>query len=104
MLCSRAMKITVKSYNAVAAWRWNTKIANTPTLTTAGHQKGTGGDQAMKEAAEAEEEEGEEEGDDDDEDVCGICQVPYEGCCPNCKIPGDDCPLSASRRPKDCFI
>lgn len=28
-------------------------------------------------------------------DVCGICRVPYEGCCPSCKMPGDDCPLSA---------
>lgn len=27
-------------------------------------------------------------------DVCGICRVPYEGCCPSCKMPGDDCPLS----------
>ena len=33
--------------------------------------------------------------DQDDEDVCGICRVPYEGCCPSCKMPGDDCPLSA---------
>lgn len=32
---------------------------------------------------------------DDDDDVCGICRVPYEGCCPSCKMPGDDCPLSA---------
>ena len=31
----------------------------------------------------------------DDDDVCGICRVPYEGCCPSCKMPGDDCPLSA---------
>ena len=31
---------------------------------------------------------------DDEGDVCGICRVPYEGCCPSCKIPGDDCPLS----------
>ncbi|KAF8123715.1 anaphase-promoting complex subunit 11 [Mycena galopus ATCC 62051] len=31
---------------------------------------------------------------DDSEDVCGICRVPYEACCPSCKIPGDDCPLS----------
>ncbi|KAI6018635.1 hypothetical protein PISMIDRAFT_67070, partial [Pisolithus microcarpus 441] len=23
-----------------------------------------------------------------------ICQVPYEGCCPMCKMPGDDCPLT----------
>ena len=32
---------------------------------------------------------------DDEGDVCGICRVPYEGCCPSCKMPGDDCPLSA---------
>ncbi|KIY45086.1 RING/U-box [Fistulina hepatica ATCC 64428] len=30
---------------------------------------------------------------DNDDDVCGICRVPYEGCCPSCKMPGDDCPL-----------
>ncbi|KII86305.1 hypothetical protein PLICRDRAFT_43899 [Plicaturopsis crispa FD-325 SS-3] len=30
---------------------------------------------------------------DEEGDVCGICRVPYEGCCPACKIPGDDCPL-----------
>ncbi|KAH0838699.1 anaphase-promoting complex subunit 11 RING-H2 finger-domain-containing protein, partial [Lanmaoa asiatica] len=30
---------------------------------------------------------------DDEGDVCGICRVPYEGCCPSCKMPGDDCPL-----------
>ncbi|KAG6329850.1 hypothetical protein ID866_9240 [Astraeus odoratus] len=30
---------------------------------------------------------------DDEGDVCGICRVPYEGCCPTCKMPGDDCPL-----------
>ena len=32
--------------------------------------------------------------DDGEGDVCGICRVPYEGCCPSCKMPGDDCPLS----------
>ena len=26
----------------------------------------------------------------DEGDVCGICQVLYEGCCPFCKMPGDD--------------
>ena len=31
---------------------------------------------------------------DDEGDVCGICRVPYEGCCPSCKMPGDDCLLS----------
>ncbi|KAF8998069.1 anaphase-promoting complex subunit Apc11 [Hymenopellis radicata] len=30
---------------------------------------------------------------EEEEDVCGICRVSYEGCCPACKVPGDDCPL-----------
>ena len=30
------------------------------------------------------------------EEVCGICHVAFDGCCPNCKLPGDDCPLSKS--------
>ena len=33
---------------------------------------------------------------DGESDVCGICRVPFEGCCPSCKMPGDDCPLSNS--------
>lgn len=33
---------------------------------------------------------------DAEEDVCGICRIPFEGCCPTCKVPGDDCPLSKS--------
>lgn len=26
-----------------------------------------------------------------EEDVCGICQIHYDGTCPSCKYPGDDC-------------
>jgi anaphase-promoting complex subunit 11 len=26
------------------------------------------------------------------EEVCGICRMPYESCCPGIKYPGDDCP------------
>jgi len=26
------------------------------------------------------------------EEVCGICRMSYESCCPDCKFPGDDCP------------
>ncbi|OJA20175.1 hypothetical protein AZE42_12048 [Rhizopogon vesiculosus] len=36
---------------------------------------------------------------DDEGDVCGICRVPYEGCCPSCKMPGDDCPLISDDLP-----
>ena len=42
-------------------------------------------------------ERGDFEGADDEDgegDVCGICRIPFEGCCPTCKMPGDDCPLS----------
>ncbi|GAB7353709.1 hypothetical protein MBLNU459_g4112t1 [Dothideomycetes sp. NU459] len=32
----------------------------------------------------------------EDDDVCGICRVQYDGTCPKCKFPGDDCPISQS--------
>ncbi|KAI0473608.1 RING/U-box [Xylariaceae sp. FL0804] len=28
-----------------------------------------------------------------EDDVCGICQVHFDGTCPTCKFPGDDCSL-----------
>lgn len=28
-----------------------------------------------------------------EDDVCGICQVHFDGTCPTCKFPGDDCGL-----------
>lgn len=59
------MKVIIKEWHAVAQWQWDT-----------GRQDDGNGD-------------GEEE-----EDVCGICRNPFEGCCPTCKVPGDDCPLS----------
>ncbi|KAJ3390961.1 ubiquitin-protein ligase Anaphase Promoting Complex [Lobulomyces angularis] len=33
-----------------------------------------------------------------DDEVCGICRNHFEACCPECKIPGDDCPLSNFHR------
>ncbi|KAG4081139.1 hypothetical protein HA402_011984 [Bradysia odoriphaga] len=24
---------------------------------------------------------------------CGICRMPFENCCTECTLPGDDCPL-----------
>ncbi|KAI3691197.1 hypothetical protein L2E82_49416 [Cichorium intybus] len=27
------------------------------------------------------------------DETCGICRMPFDGCCPDCKLPGDDCPL-----------
>lgn len=29
----------------------------------------------------------------EEDDLCGICQSPYEGVAPNCKYPGDECPV-----------
>lgn len=27
------------------------------------------------------------------DELCGICRVPFDGTCPNCMYPGDNCPL-----------
>lgn len=27
------------------------------------------------------------------DDACGICRNAFDGCCPECNIPGDGCPL-----------
>lgn len=27
------------------------------------------------------------------DDSCGICRMAFDSCCPDCKLPGDDCPL-----------
>lgn len=63
-----AMKVAITSWNAVAQWKWDVgNNSNTDPVD-----------------------------DDDEEDVCGICRVAYEACCPACKMPGDDCPLSKS--------
>mmetsp|Transcript_10187 Transcript_10187/g.21749 ORF Transcript_10187/g.21749 Transcript_10187/m.21749 type:complete len:87 (-) Transcript_10187:112-372(-) len=29
-----------------------------------------------------------------EDDACGICRLPFDGCCPDCKMPGDDCPIA----------
>eukprot|EP00968_Pinguiococcus_pyrenoidosus_P004219 scaffold279_cov229-Pinguiococcus_pyrenoidosus.AAC.23 len=30
------------------------------------------------------------------DDCCGICRNEFEACCPNCRMPGDDCPPGRS--------
>jgi len=67
------MKVTVKHWNAVAQWRWDTR--STTNNSSSEHQETTN--------------------DDGEDDLCGICRVAFEACCPSCKTPGDDCPLSA---------
>ncbi|KAI6096230.1 hypothetical protein EV401DRAFT_2044491 [Pisolithus croceorrhizus] len=59
------MNVRIRHLCAVPPWRWNTSNKN---------------DNAVA--------------DDDLGDVCGICRVPYEGCCPVCKMSGDDFLLS----------
>ena len=68
------MKVTIVSYNAVAAWKWDTSTEPHKLYDYA-----TNGSDEY----------------DDDDDECGICRLAYESCCPGCKVPGDDCPLSA---------
>lgn len=36
-----------------------------------------------------------------EDDVCGICQVQFDGTCPTCRYPGDDCNLCLSSCPRD---
>ncbi|TGO20293.1 hypothetical protein BPAE_0313g00040 [Botrytis paeoniae] len=51
------MKVKIRTWNAVATWRWDL----------------------------------------DEDDVCGICQVHFDGTCPTCKYPGDDCSLLSGK-------
>lgn len=70
------MKLKINSFKAVAMWKWDTSAEpHQPYRYTA---KGANW---MDE-------------DEDDEEVCGICRLAFENCCPECKLPGDDCPLS----------
>ena len=75
------MKLTITAYHAVAAWKWDT--SSEPHKLYHYAQPSTG---ALNDD--------EDEDDEDDDDVCGICRLAFESCCPECKVPGDDCPLS----------
>jgi len=35
---------------------------------------------------------------DVEEDTCGICRMPFDGPCTDCKLPGDDCPIRTAAR------
>ncbi|GAA5856391.1 hypothetical protein JCM5353_005648 [Sporobolomyces roseus] len=76
------MKITINHYHAVASWKWNLKHPS-HNLTQQDPSQPHPQDPDLDEASEE---------DDDEDDVCGICRVAYDGCCPDCKIPGDTCP------------
>ncbi|KAL2513912.1 Anaphase-promoting complex subunit 11 [Forsythia ovata] len=30
---------------------------------------------------------------DAQDETCGICRMAFDGCCPDCKLPRDDCPI-----------
>jgi anaphase-promoting complex subunit 11 len=36
------------------------------------------------------------------EELCGICRLSFDACCPECRMPGDDCPLIVGEC-KHCF-
>lgn len=80
------MKLTITSYNAVATWKWDTSTEPHKLYHYAKTTSGVSNDNA----------DDEEEDDEDEDDVCGICRLAFESCCPECKVPGDDCPLSKS--------
>ncbi|ORY23546.1 anaphase-promoting complex subunit 11 [Naematelia encephala] len=74
------MKFTITSYNAVATWKWDTSSEPHKLWRYAQPDaEGSYGDV--------------EDDEDEDDDVCGICRLAFESCCPECKVPGDDCPL-----------
>lgn len=90
------MKFSVTSYNAVAVWKWDThpnpadhKLYHYAKSPAIGETNGYDDD--------------DDDDEDEDDDVCGICRLAFESTCPECKIPGDDCPLSESRRPVSCL-
>lgn len=39
-----------------------------------------------------------------DDEVCGICRVQFDGTCPTCKFPGDDCSLRKSAEMEDELV
>lgn len=94
------MKITYSQYNAVAAWKWDLKptAARPPSpqkpnrTRTDAHGNHIGDD--VSSSSEEDGGEDDEEEEEEDDENCGICQLEFESACPQCKVPGDDCPLS----------
>lgn len=83
------MKFSVVAFHPVAAWKWDTssephKLYHYASRPSDEPGAATGYD---------------DDDEDEDDDLCGICQAAFEACCPECKVPGDDCPLSESFLP-----
>jgi len=81
------MKLSIVSYNAVATWKWDT---STEPHKLYHHAR------PVVEADAGYDDYNDDDDEEDEDDVCGICRLAYEACCPECKVPGDDCPLSES--------
>lgn len=39
---------------------------------------------------------------DVNEDVCGICRLAFDACCPDCTVPGDNCSPGENPWPEHC--
>ena len=71
------LKVEIKRYRAVAYWKWDFKDVKS--------KRKLNSDRAdAKDTA--------SDDDEEEEGVCGICRQPFEATCPDCSIPGDDCP------------
>ncbi|POW03922.1 hypothetical protein PSTT_10733, partial [Puccinia striiformis] len=75
------MKVIIKSFNPVAHWKWN--LTNLKPIYPNQEPEAAPGLTEPEETDES-----------NDKDLCGIFRVAFEGCCPDCKVPGEDCPLS----------
>ena len=88
-----SMKFTVTAYHAVATWKWDTSTEPHKLYHYAKSTSATGSGSAVRAGVDDYDDEAED-------DVCGICRLAFESCCPDCKVPGDDCPLSEH----PCFL
>jgi len=85
------MKFSVTSYHAVAVWKWDTHPTSSDQHKLYHYAAKPSGDGGYSYG-----DEDDDDDDDEEDDVCGICRLAFESTCPECKIPGDDCPLSKS--------
>ncbi len=106
------MKITYTNYRPVALWHWDVSSGNpaasSSSSSASSSKRALTDRQDARDAAEDDDADDDPAldglGSDDDEDAdgeeedygpCAICHSDYDSACPTCKVPGDDCPLSA---------
>ncbi|KAI8611747.1 anaphase-promoting complex subunit 11 [Chytriomyces sp. MP71] len=84
------MKVKIRKWDGVAVWKWDTRAA----LLQQGQSLNTGASAAAAATGTTVTAAGDEDNDeDDDDDVCGICRAAFDGCCPDCRVPGDECAI-----------